>query len=240
MKKIRAFTFVELLLVMLVLGVVISLTLPIIKNIKDDDDIFRSYMKKANQDVTDALSMIFIKETNFTGFEMFESTNTYDQEIVGHFGDGSNCTKLKNAFNRGLNTVECGDCVLKLKHDGVTRDWTNCKTVGTGAAIRPDNCTAIAFKDASDNDVPLNQPGLVLSGKPIMVFQYDYSDPDNTAVGEVDPDESNNIYGYIYIDMNKDKGPNQYCKDRYKFIIYNDRVAMDTDTTHVGGCGFEL
>ena len=61
MRRYKGFNFVELMLVMAVLGVIVALTFPILKNIKDDDDIHRAYMKKANQDVTDALSMALIK-----------------------------------------------------------------------------------------------------------------------------------------------------------------------------------
>ena len=124
MKKIRAFTFVELLLVMLVLGIIISLTLPIIRNIKDDDDIYRAYMKKANQDVVDAMNMIFIRENQFTGFKMLKeaytdaglvAVNRYSEALRAYIdaANDSRCNTLRNLFNAGLNTFECGTCSSK-------------------------------------------------------------------------------------------------------------------------------
>ncbi|MCR4880712.1 MAG: prepilin-type N-terminal cleavage/methylation domain-containing protein [bacterium] len=227
MKK-KAFTFVELLLVMLVLGIIISLTLPIIKNIKDDEDIYRSYMKKANQDITDAMSMIFIREPNFTGFEMFEApAGSYDNDLVKQFfGTNIKNVQLRNAFNKGLNTFECGVCT--------DADSSECaKLIVKNAAGYDEErmqCAAVSFqaqKTALANNIADNQPGLILAGKPIFVFQYQYFEK-NDALNRPEP-----IYGFVYVDMNKDKGPNELCKDRYRFIIYNDRVAMD-------GCNLEL
>lgn len=215
---------------MLILGIIISLTLPIIKNIKDDDDIYRAYMKKATQDVTDAMNMIFVKVPNFTGFEMFQAAEgTYDADMVNSWfrnSDGdTNCTKLRNAFNKGLNTFECGICRDE-------NDRTSCaKLIRKNAAGVDEEvmqCAAVSFNEIRMAGVPEmddTQPGLILAGKPIMVFQYNYT------ADAADPE--NSVYGYVYVDMNKDKSPNELCKDRYRFIIYNDRVALD-------GCDFEL
>lgn len=215
MKKLKAFTFVELLLVMLVLGIIISLTLPIVKNIKDDGDIYRAYMKKANQDVTDAINMIFIKEPVFTGFHMFEDNPGSLTKFYNAAGDAANDpnkTKwLRNAFNTGLNTQECKDC----------KDSANKSTCSTDG-----NCTAIDFQNAAGVAQGVTaKPGLVLNGKPIWLFSYGV-DNNYGGTGET-------IYGRIYVDMNKEKAPNTLCKDRYIFVIYNDRVAME-------GCDYSL
>lgn len=205
--RLKAFTFVELLLVMLVLGIIISLTLPIVKNIKDDGDIYRAYMKKANQDVTDAINMIFIKDPAFTGFQSVNDGITAARDANFSATDSG----LRYAFNKGLNTQECKSCTS-------AGDRSTCST--------NDNCTAIDFKNA--NGVAQNvtaKPGLVLNGKPIWLFSYGV-DNNYGGIGET-------IYGRIYVDMNKDKSPNALCKDRYIFVIYNDRVAME-------GCDYSL
>ena len=234
-KNLKGFTFVELLLVMLVLGIIISLTLPIIRGIKDDDDIHRAYMKKANQDVTDAVNMISIKENKFRGFEMVKnayasncttpqagSSRTALTEAKYISTGADNCgNTLRNLFNAGLNTFECGTC----------------RNVATNCYKDKDNkvlpCITTDFKYKNAAGTPINegiiaQPGLVIGGKPVLIFLYDYDDSGDEPT-----------YGYIYVDMNKDKGPNEYCKDRYKFIIYNDRVAMETDPAK-GGCSMAL
>lgn len=236
MKK-RAFTFVELLLVMLILGIIMTLTLPIIREIKNDDDIYRSYMKKANQDVTDAMGMIFVRRQNFRGFEMFQApAGTYDADLVNRMFNGNgkqDCEKLRNAFNVGLDTFECGVCTARRLPNG-DRDWSQCvTTTDRNNAIVEANCTGqnLNFVDINNRPVPDNQPGIVLAGKPVMVFQYDFQP---VAANHPEP-----TYGYVYVDMNRDKAPNRYCEDRYRFIIYNDRVEMDTDTNR-GGCSFNL
>ena len=224
MKKIKGFTFVELLLVLLILGVIISLTLPIIKNIKDDDDIYRAYMKKANHDVTEAMNMIFIKMPRFTGMSMIEDGTIQNYAGSENFTKDSN--GLRNIFNVGLNTFMCGTCIAYDKDEDEDENSlynkTTCILTDEG---NPATCMPNDKKFTGDHLD--NQPGLVLGGKPVWVFEYAYQ-----AKG-ADNDYGDDIYGFIYVDMNKDKKPNELCKDRYKFVIYNDHVAMD-------GCSLEL
>ena len=177
MRKHKGFTFVELMLVLLVLGVIIMLTIPLLSNLKDDDKIYRAYMKKANQDVTDAVSMALIKNRLFTGFDR-----------LGNIAAGVN-TAGYTATAEGIRTA------LSVAVAG-----TNCE--GTG-------CLATPFV--------ANAPGLILSGKSVMMFEYAYTAA--TATEEA-------TYGNIYIDMNGNKSPNENCKDRYTFELYNDRAVM--------------
>ena len=207
--KIKAFTFVELLLVMLILGIIISLTLPIVKNIKDDGDIYRAYMKKANQDVTDAINMIFIKVPDFTGFQSVKDgiTASYDARFTA-----SNAG-LRYAFNKGLNTQSCKDC-----------NEANPSECATNS-----DCTTHDFYVGNTAQGVASNPGLVLNGKPIWLFKWDC--PTGAACPTDDANET--YYGHIYVDMNKDKSPNKLCEDRFIFVVYNDRVAME-------GCDYSL
>lgn len=233
----KAFTFVELLLVMLVLGIIISLTLPIIKGIKDDKDIYRAYMKKANQDVTDAVNMISIKENKFRGFEMvkgaFEGNDRLRSTLTPAYidtapGHETRCNTLRNLFNVGLDTYECGTC-RDVASNNCYKDTDN--------KVLP--CITTDFSRNNVNEGITGQPGLVIGGKPVLVFLYSYDDGTGAARVGTRGTATDPIYGYVYVDMNKDKGPNEYCKDRYKFIIYNDRVAMETDKRN-GGCSLTL
>lgn len=223
MKKIKAFTFVELLLVMLILGVIVTLTLPIIKNIKEDEDIYRAYMKKANQDVLDAMNMLMIKEPRFSGFDMFTApAGTYANQIANSFNhseaSSGNDGRLQNAFNRGLGGLECGICNNRAN---------NCSTDGAAVA----ECISTNFLNTYSSADITGNPGVLLGGKTALVFQWVSSSSENFG-GE-------RIYGYIYVDMNRDKKPNEYCKDRYKFLIFKDKVAMETRAAK-GGCSYTL
>ena len=231
MKNKKGFTFVELLLVMLVLGIIISLTLPIIKGIKDDDDIHRAYMKKANQDVSDAMNMISIKENKFKGMYMLEGNKlaavnaNYSYDAKG----------LRNLFNAGLGGLKCGECS--------EADRSKCYLNATNNLVQciisaPDFKVGNTAAGIKTNGTP----GIVLGGKPVMIFQlndYNAGNQVKCSYNNTGKSKDEKVYGCLFIDMNKDKGPNEFCKDRYKFVIYNDRIAMETDKTK-GGCSFVL
>ena len=177
MKKYKGFTFVELMLVLLVLGIIIMLTIPLLKNLKDDQKIYRAYMKKANQDVTDAVSMAFIKNSALTGFDK-----------LGNIGWADNAADY-DANSLGIRTA-------------IT-------TAVNGKLCAGKTCLNDPFVE--------DAPGLILPGKSVMMFNYNYTAA--TASKEA-------TYGFIYIDMNGDKSPNELCQDRYKFELYADRAVM--------------
>ncbi len=187
MKRYKGFTFVELMLVLLVLGIIIMLTLPLLKNLKDDSKIYRAYMKKANQDVTDAVSMALIKNRAFTGFNALRPLADLPAGMAGYTNDAD------------------------------------------GAGIRTALSVAVAGRDCEGTGCLTNNPpvadakGLILPGKSVMMFEYNKVDEQKDAAGNVTQEAT---YGHIYIDMNGDKSPNEDCKDRYTFVLYNDRAVM--------------
>ena len=70
-------------------------------------------------------------------------------------------------------------------------------------------------------------PGIILGGNAVLMV--DKTDPTK--------DETKDIYAHIYVDMNGNKSPNQLCKDRYRFILYKDRVGLDES---IDGCSLEM
>lgn len=183
MRKYSGFTFVELMMVLLVLGVIIMLTIPLLKNLKDDSKIYRAYMKKANQDVTDAVSMALIKNRLFTGFDRLGK--------VGKISGGTH-TAGYDTNAEGIRTA-------------------------LSVAINGKNCPLPDGTDCLDTPFVAGAPGLILSGKSVMTFEYKYAAATTTKEA---------TYGFIYIDMNGNKSPNELCKDRYKFELYKDRAVM--------------
>lgn len=210
MKRYSGFNFVELMLAMCILGIIITLTLPLLKNIKDDDDIYRAYMKKANQDVTDALSMALIKNRYVTDISAIGKINA-GISTASYLNDGSTIPTAKGVrylFNTALRGYECGT----VSGDGnikVLKDNQN----------RVKSCLTNTTFDTTT--LATTTSGIVVSGNMTMMF-------DTSA-----QDITNGIYAHIYIDMNSNKSPNSLCKDRYRFILYKNRVAMD-------GCSLEL
>ena len=207
MKKIKAFNFVELMMVMLILGIVITLTMPLIKNIKEDDDIYRSYMKKANQEVIDAFTMGMLRNPSVRDMSVIPSAELPTSETA-------NCQKIRNLFNDAINSIACN---------------------GNVGVVAGDNATCarnVVSTDFPDNLDLSDQPFIVLGGKSTMIFVYN--------------DDAPPIYGYVYVDMNGNKSPNEMCKDRYRFVIYRNSVAMDTEAQTAAGannpyaCSFNL
>ena len=212
--KHNAFTFVELLMVMLILGIIITLTMPLLQNIKDDREIYRSYMKKAIHDVTDATSLVFLREKYLTDFtanslnklcSIYDCTNAgskYENCSVG--GSCANSTGLRAIYN--LLAVPGAEC-----------------TVAGGAGVEKCFADATAMPDDATS-----LPGIKVGNKTVMQFQYNPDPPANPTT-----------FGFIYIDVNGNKKPNIPCQDRYRFIIFADRVAIDPAFAPEG-CSLEL
>lgn len=222
MKKIKAFNFVELMMVMLILGIIISLTMPLVKNIKDDDGIYRSYMKKANQEVIDAFTM-----------GMMRNPSVRDMSSLALIAGADNSHKLRNLFNDAINGLPCGKTFDKDYYDEHKDDADYVEKWDEDDANV--SCTKNRLSTQFPDINLANAPFIVLGGKSVMVFK------DETAAAKI----AAGIYGYVYVDMNGNKSPNEMCKDRYRFIIYRNSVAMDTEAT-VGGapnpyaCSFNL
>ena len=209
--KHNAFTFVELLMVMLILGIIITLTMPLLQNIKNDDELYRSYMKKAIHDVTDATSLVFLREKYLIDFgslnnlcSIYGCNAGSKYERCSAFGTCANATGLRSVYN--LLAVPGTECTA-AGGGGVEKCFTD-------ATAMPDDETSL--------------PGIKVGNKTVMQFEY------APNLGATPP-----TYGNIYIDVNGNKKPNKPCQDRYKFIIYSDRVVMDTAGDYAN-CSLEL
>ena len=215
MKKYKGFNFVELMLVMVVLGVIITLTLPLLKNIKDDDDIHRAYMRKANQDVTDALAMSLIKNRYVRDISRLGKINTnFTNSTYLNAGETTpTALGMRYLFNTAIAGAECGTTSGDIK----IKTYEDADCLSNFVFKTEDGSTSVTLTDET--------PGIVLPGNAVMLF-------DDSVIDEV-----NGIYGHIYVDMNGNKAPNTLCKDRYRFILYKDRVALDESIT---GCTFAL
>ena len=200
MRRYKGFNFVELMLVMAVLGVIVALTFPILKNIKDDDDVYRAYMKKATQDVTDALSMALIKNRYVRDVSVLEGGLSANlPATIANSLNAEDGVGIRNFLNSAIGGKICAGtaCMKSLPY----------KKTDTGTG----------------KDLAEDAPGIILGGSAaLMVDKKDGTD---------------DIYAHIYVDMNGNKSPNQLCKDRYRFILYKDRVGLDES---IDGCSLEM
>jgi len=196
MKK-KAFNFVELLLVLLILGVVISLTMPLLKKIKDDDKINKSYERKATQDVSDALALAMIKKPQLTGLDRMTAAG-YTADALG----------LRNLFNTAIPATPCN----KNGSDTTIDRKCGIETTFTDNLVK-------AKPDDKDKNVEITSatPGFTVGGK--MVFMFVYDEVEATATTPAS-------YGYVFVDVNGKKLPNELNKDRYSFKLYNDKAVL--------------
>ena len=202
MHKRKGFNMVELMLTMMLLGIIAALTLPLLKNLKDDDDVYRAYLKKANQDVTDIISMAFIKNKskgiinfNRLGRKPHSSTTVLYP---------ANATGLQELFLTAVKGSKCTGtaCLADLNFSCTTED----KKCPASKEVK----TAVLSKTSP-------APGIKLQGKTILMFKWEKitGTADNPAT-----------FGYVFFDINGDKGPNQLCKDRYKFQLLKNSAKL--------------
>ena len=177
MQKYRAFTLVELLMVILILGVIITLTAPLLRNLLNNDDMNRAYLKKALQDVTDATSLALVKSR-------FQ------------FGDASSddSTEIRNKY--------------RLSVAGTNINATAADAASWGAL-----------------GLTAGTPGINVGNKSLMYFERNLQAADGSNAQRE---------GFVYYDVNGPKRPNAACADRYKFILYSNRVILDPTT--MGAC----
>ena len=163
--KHNAFTFVELLMVILLLGIIITLTLPLLQNIKDDKELYRSYMKKAIHDVTDATSLVFLREKYLTDFKSATLGN-----LCVYYG----CATAADKYNA------CGELGCNSP--------TGLRAVYNLLAVPGETCIGAACFTGTDG-MPTNGaalPGIKVGNKTVMQFSYDPNPPANpTTFGNI-------------------------------------------------------
>ncbi len=150
----NGFNFVELLLVMMVLGVIMALTMPILTNLKDDDDFYRAYMKKANQDVMDMVSMTLVRN-RMIGLTGFNKLGHLRLTGVPTTSSQKNSTYLRKIFSTGIRGEAC--------------DGAACLSSMDFAAVSGDAITPST-----------NAKGLKLPGKAVIIFEYGYKAANGT------------------------------------------------------------
>ena len=222
MKKIKAFNFVELLLVMAVLGMIMGLTIPILTSLKDDDDIYRAYMKKANQDVIDLSSMALIKGRIY-GISGFHSLKKMDRRLPLITFQDNDSQRLTILFNNVISGTYCNRTENYAKVTDYVKDGCLCKNSdckegeNTFHNFAPETGTSIGSNPTSET------PGIKLPGKVVMMFKSEIIDTDDESIKDKGIPK---IYGLVYIDMNGVKSPNTLCKDRYKFALHKNGASM--------------
>lgn len=192
-KKIKGFTFVELMMVMLILGFIAALTIPLLKNLVNKNDYHRAYQRKAIAEITNAYSLIQLKTRNLTANNC-KFGNSNNQPCANYTGNNTN---LRDLFAMVINGTKING-----------QNW------GTNNQLN-------------------NLPGLEINKKAVLLFNIENItlkingvniNYNNVPVIYYDAD------GYELRNGNVTQNPASYCRDRYKFLIINDRVMLDPNT----------
>ena len=192
-KKMKGFTFVELLMVMLILGFIATLTIPLIKNLMNKQDIYRGYQKKGISEITNAYSLIQLRTRNLTGNNcVFNNTNN---QTCANFINSN--TNLRDLFAMVINGTN-----INRQNWGTNNQLNNLP----GLEI---NKKAVLLFNRENITLNLNGNNFNFANVPVIYYDAD---------------------GYEMKNGNLTQNPASYCKDRYKFLIINDRVILDSDT----------
>ncbi len=225
----KAFTLVELLLVMMILGTIIMLVITN-QRILNYKRIYTGYQRKATEDVTNAANLVLYRNPSMKNFgkliegdnwkNVVSSPNFYSSDCSTTATSAEKCVRA--FFKTAMKGKECdspSDCIGTSFH--------TCETAYNKAS----GCTNfLNFSGTPINDTN-NSVGLKMKNGEVVMFQQ--VGP-QSCVGD-------NPCFIVYVDMNGAKGPNLYGQDRYRYYVYKNDVVQNTtaDVAYVNPNGLD-
>lgn len=218
-----AFTLAEVLITLGIIGIVASLTLPaLIQKHQDKELVVRT--KKLYSDLSNAL-VLAQKDYDVIGDNslLFNTTDSSIEvaEKLSKYLNGAKFCKNKNDNGCAQYYYDIKYATLQLNdnNQGKTEFTGSPKIILSNGAIvavnnakRPD-CTRLEVTDKKDD-----------YGRPLK-----------------NPDGSNQTStwtsyscGYLNVDVNGVRKPNQYGRDAYQFSVYKEKLILQTQAS-VGG-----
>ncbi len=222
--KSFAFTLAEVLITLAIIGIVASMTLPSLIQRHQEKEL-ATRTKKLYSDIGNAL-ILAQKDYDVVGDNslLFNTTDSSYEvaQNLGQYFNGAKVCKDKNAKG-------CSQYYYDIKYATLQLDANNKGNVfyapyspiiilTNGAIInlnnaKRGNCYANVTSNKTDN-----------YGRPIL-----------------NPDGSNQKVnwtsyscGYLYVDVNGVKKPNQYGRDAYQFAVYKEKLMLQTSPS-LGG-----
>lgn len=238
----KAFTLVELLLVMMILGTILGLILN--TKLVNYRRVYMGYQKKATEDVTSAVNLVLYRYPSLKNFSGLVGTTDW-------------ATTITNA-----NLTANEDCGVpgKSTPDSCIRAFFKSAIKGTPCNSAVECKIGVNFHTCQYSYAPLkNMPQAYATnvcgndGKPADAAangKLTYSVTDNTTwespnigmrmkngevimfkAGPTSCDDTGDKHCFmIFVDMNGAKGPNIYGQDRYRFFVDSTNVIHDDST----------
>ena len=213
----KAFTLVELLLVMMILGTIITLVITN-QRILNYKRIYTGYQRKATEDVTNAANLVLYRNPSMKNFgKLIEGSNWKNVVSSPNFYS-SDCSKTAKSAER------CVRAFFKTVMKGKECDSPSA-CIGTSfhtceTAYKKDTgCPASSRFGGIPIGDTASSVGLKMKNGEVVMFQEAVS-------GHCD--ESTIPCFIVYVDMNGAKGPNLYGQDRYRYYVYKNDVVQNT------------
>ncbi len=216
--KSFAFTLAEVLITLAIIGVVAAITLPSLIQ-KHQEKEFATRTKKLYSDIGNAL-ILAQKDFDVVGDNslLFNTTDSSYEvaKKLGKYFNGAKVCKDKN--EKGCSKYYYGIKYATLRLDADNKGevhyalWSPVIILSNGAIIslsnaKRENCYANITSNKTDE-----------YGRPIL-----------------NPDGSNQTVnwtsyscGYLDVDVNGVKKPNQYGRDVYQFPVYKEKLMLQT------------
>ena len=213
-----AFTLAEVLITLAIIGVVAAITLPSLIQ-KHQEKEFATRTKKLYSDIGNAL-ILAQKDFDVVGDNslLFTTTDSSYEvaKKIGKYFNGAKVCKDKN--EKGCSKYYYGIKYATLRLDADNKGevhyalWSPVIILSNGAIIslsnaKRENCYANITSNKTDE-----------YGRPIL-----------------NPDGSNQTVnwtsyscGYLDVDVNGVKKPNQYGRDVYQFPVYKEKLMLQT------------
>lgn len=219
-----AFTLAEVLITLAIIGVVAAITLPSLIQ-KHQEKELATRTKKLYSDIGNAL-MLAQKDFDAVGDNslLFNTTDSSYEvaKKLGQYFNGAKVCKDKNEKGCSKYYYEIKYATLRLDADNKGEvhyaPWEPIIILSNGAIIslsnaKRENCYANITSNKTDE-----------YGRPVL-----------------NPDGSNQTVnwtsyscGYLNVDVNGVKKPNQYGRDAYQFPVYKEKLMIQTSPSAGG------
>ena len=215
MRKRKAFTLAEMLIVIAIIGIIASVVTPMLFG-TTSDAVLKAAWKKSYSDLTQATMMIVADNGG---------------SLAGAFpGDVAGTEDFKNAFASKLNIIK--DCSGSSTYGG---SGTGAGADGCWHSTGTGNWYFLNGKTISAGGSGVCNSGLILNNGSLIYFGIDNSNCSQTA-GDY------TRCGYVIIDVNGFKKPNTVGKDIFAvnitsnaLIPWGARGLADPSTTCIEG-----
>ncbi len=249
----KAFTLIELLLVMMILGTILGMVLH--KKIINYKKVYNGYQKKATEDVINATNLVFYRYPSLRNFETLIDGPNWNQKI-NNANLNSGCrnvgttpdTCIRAFYKSALKGKECdtlADCRLNINFHTCENTYAEYNAMPSATPYVSNDCndtdiegnpnSKLSYPNPNfDSNIavdPVNNPLLISWNQPSMGIRMKNGEVIMFSVKNAICNADNPDCFMVFVDMNGAKGPNLYGQDRYRFFVdYQNNVKHEDNS----------